>query len=271
MNNYLIAVDMEGVHGVVGVPNMGLKKELDDYKIAVASATKEVNMVIRALYDTGADNVYVWDNHGNQDNLDFNFIDNRACKVNPKSNGRERLDFVDGLDVKGVLYIGYHSREGSFNGVLAHTYDSEAIQYYEINGKQVGEFDMDAYMAAEYGIPSLFSACDNVCCEQIKEFDDKITTVVTKIGQGRNSAIFKDENELLQEIYVSVKKALKNGVVAKKLHFPVTFKVRFTRMEFAKEMYERMIKDVPQLKWGEDSHTIKAEINNIQELKFMLA
>lgn len=270
MNNYLIAVDMEGVHGVVGVPYMGLKNELDDYKIAVASATKEVNAVIKALYDAGADNVYVWDNHGNQDNLDFNLIDKRACKVHPESNGRKRLDFVDGLGIKGVLYIGYHSREGSFNGVLAHTYDSGAIQYYKINDKQVGEFDMDAYMAAEYGIPSVFSACDNVCCDQIKEFDDKITTVVTKVGLGRNSAKFIDEDELLQEIYVSVKKSLTNGAVAKKLHFPVTFEVRFTRMEFAKEMFDRIKKDVPQVVWGEDSHTIKAEINNIKELKYML-
>ena len=270
MKNYLIAVDMEGVHGVVGVPYRGLACELEDYKIAVASATKEVNAVIKALYDGGAKKVYVWDNHGNLDNLDFNFIDSRAEKVFPKSNNVDRIDFVDGLNIDAVLYIGYHSKEGSFNGVLAHTYNSIGVQYYKINGKQVGEFDIDAYIAAEYNIPSVFAACDNVCAEQVKEFNPKTVTVITKIGTGRNSAIFRDEKELLQEIYDGVLKAIKTNVEVIKLTFPCTVEVRFTRTEFAKEMYERMIKDVPQIVYGEDAHVLKAEINNVKELKRML-
>lgn len=270
MKNYLIAVDMEGVHDVVGVPYKGLLCELDDYKVAVRSATLEVNAVIKALYDGGADNVYVWDNHGNLDNLDFNFIDKRAQKVHPKSNNFDRIDFVDGLDISAVLYIGYHSREGSLNGVLAHTYNSVAVQFYKINGKQVGEFDMDAYMAAEYDIPSIFAACDNVCAEQIKEFNPNAVTVITKIGTGRNSAIFRDEKELLQEIHDGVLESLERKNEVKKLQFPCKFEVRFTRTEEAKEMLDRMIKDVPQIVYGEDAHTLVAEINNIQELKHML-
>ena len=270
MKNYLIAVDMEGVHGVVGVPYRGLACELDDYKVAVDSATKEVNAVIKALYDGGANKVYVWDNHGNLDNLDFNLIDSRAQKVIPKSNNFDRIDFVDGLDIKAVLFIGYHSREGSFNGVLAHTYDSTCVQYYKINGKQVGEYDMDAYMAAEYSIAPIFAACDNVCAEQVKAFNEKTITVITKIGTGRNSAIFRDEDELLKEIYSGVLDAFKTEVKVKKLEFPCEFEVRFTRTEFAKEMIERMVKDVPQITYGEDAHILKAEINNIKELKHML-
>lgn len=270
MKNYLIAVDMEGVHGVVGVAYRGLACELDDYKVAVKSATKEVNAVIKALYDSGANQVYVWDNHGNLDNLDFNQIDSRAIKVHPKSNNFDRIDFVDGLDIKAVLYIGYHSREGSLNGILAHTYDSTAVQFYKINGKQVGEFDMDAYMAAEYNIPSVFAACDNVCAEQVKQFNNSITTVITKIGTGRNSAIFRDENELLTEIYDGVLRSIKTDVSVNKLTFPCTFEVRYTRTEFAKEMFERIVKDVPQVAYGEDAHTLIAQIKNIKELKHML-
>lgn len=270
MNNYLIAVDMEGVHGVVGVPYKGLACELDDYKVAVKSATKEVNTVIKALYDGGADKVYVWDNHGNLDNLDFNLIDKRAEKVHPKSNNFDRIDFVDGLNIKAVFYIGYHSREGSLNGVLAHTYDSTAVQFYKINEKQVGEFDMDAFMAAEYDIPSVFAACDNVCAEQVKQFNKDAVTVITKVGTGRNSAEFRDEEQILKEIYDGVLKALNTKNKVYKIAFPCTFEVRFTRTEFAKEMLDRMIKDVPQITYGEDAHTLIAKINNIRELKHML-
>lgn len=270
MKNYLICVDMEGVHGVVGVPYQGLACELNDYAIAVESATKEVNTLVKALYDGGADNVYIWDNHGNLDNLDFNRIDSRAQKVHPKSNNIDRIDFVDGLNIAAAFYIGYHSREGSFNGILAHTYDSSAVQYYKINGKQVGEFDMDAYMAAEYDIPSVFAASDDVCLGQIKDFDSEIVTVVTKVGTGRNSAIFRDEEELLKEIYDSALIAMNKKIQVKKLQFPCDFEVRFTRMEFAKEMIDFKVKHVPQVVYGEDSHTIKAVVNNIKELKYML-
>ncbi len=268
--NYLIAVDMEGVHGVVGVPYIGLACELDDYKVAVDSATKEVNTVIKALYDSGADKVYVWDNHGNLDNLDFNLIDSRAKKVIPKSNNIDRLDFVQGLNIDAVVYIGYHSREGSFNGILAHTYDSSAVQYYKINGKQVGEFDMDAFMAAEHGLTSIFAAGDNVFIEQVLEFNPQVVTALTKTGTGRNSAILRDEKDVLDDIYAGVKQAVKKRIELKKLTFPCEFEVRFTRMEFAKEMYDKKIKVVPQAKYGEDSHTLVATVNNIQELKYML-
>ena len=149
-------------------------------------------------------------------------------------------------------------------------YDSVNVQYYKINGVQVGEFDMDAYMAAEYGIPSVFVASDNVCLEQVKEFNDKITTVVTKIGTGRNSAIFRDEDELLKEIYDGVLQALNTQVGIKKLDFPCDFEVRFTRTEFAKEMIEDKIKNVPQVAYGEDGHVLKARIANIKQLKYML-
>lgn len=268
--NYLIAVDMEGVHGVVGVPYKGLECELDDYKVAVDSATKEVNTVIKALYDSGAKQVYVWDNHGNLDNLDFNLIDSRAKKAIPKSNNIDRLDFVEGLNIDAVLYIGYHSREGSLNGILAHTYDSTAVQFYKINGKQVGEFDMDAYMAAEHGLPSIFVAGDNVLISQVLEFNPQVVTALTKTGTGRNSAIFRDEKELLEDIYQGVKKAVKKNIEIKKLKFPCEFEVRFTRMEFAKEMLDQKIKVVPQAKYGEDAHTLVATVENIQQLKYML-
>ena len=42
----LIAVDLEGVHGVVGEPYKGLLRELPDYAKAVENATKEVSISI---------------------------------------------------------------------------------------------------------------------------------------------------------------------------------------------------------------------------------
>lgn len=67
---YIIAVDLEGAHGIVGEPYKGLLVDIADYKKAVENVTKEVNMAIKALYDSGATEVDVWDNHGNLDNAE---------------------------------------------------------------------------------------------------------------------------------------------------------------------------------------------------------
>ena len=267
MNNYLIAVDMEGVHGVVGVPYQGLACELEDYKIAVASATREVNAVIKALYDGGADKVYVWDNHGNLDNLDFNFIDRRAKKVYPKSNNFDRIDFVDGLNIKAVLFIGYHSKEGSFNGVLAHTYDSTCVQYYKINGKQVGEFDIDSYIAGEYGVPPIFVASDDVCLGQVREHSPSTVTVLTKIGKGKRKAEFLDEETVLQQIEEGVGQAMKKKIPATKLTFPCQFEIRYSKMEMAEWKMEILSQQFEGLHYGEDGNTLCLTVHSIDALR----
>ena len=58
---YLIAVDLEGAHGVVGEPYIGLKPGMAEYDLAVRNVTEEVNAAIDALFDSGADEVFVWD------------------------------------------------------------------------------------------------------------------------------------------------------------------------------------------------------------------
>ena len=80
---YLIALDLEGVGGVVGVPYSGLKKESDGWYQARAQAVLEVNAVARALFDTGAELVALWDNHGGGGNLDYSLLDERIELVFP--------------------------------------------------------------------------------------------------------------------------------------------------------------------------------------------
>ena len=70
---YLIAVDLEGIGGVVGEPYKTLT-ESRDYKISTENAAREINSAVKALFDNGATKVAVWDNHGGKNNLDFSKI-----------------------------------------------------------------------------------------------------------------------------------------------------------------------------------------------------
>lgn len=270
MKNYAIFLDLEGVHGVVGEPYKGLE-DIPDYNVAAYTAVTEVNAAVRALFDEGADNVYVWDNHGGGGNIDFTKVDPRAKKIEIKNNPLTRIDFIKPLDLSGVVYLGYHAREGTLNAILAHTYSSSDIQYYKFDGKLYGEFDMDCVFCSAYGVPALFAASDDICVKQMLENSPHIETVVTKIALGRNKAKYLDDDKVLQDIYNGVRKSVNKKHDLYPLSFPCTIEVRYTRMELAEFYYERNTKEFGiKVDYKEDAHTLTAKINNIDELRMFL-
>ena len=264
---YLISVDLEGIHGIVGEPYKGLN-EAFDYELAIENATQEINAVVAGLFDGGADLVAVWDCHGSGVNLDFSKIDQRVIRVeNPAMAKYERLSFAKKLSFDGILYIGYHAKAGSLNGVLAHTYSSKTIQYYKINGMPVGEIEMDTWGAGEYGITPLFCASDDICVNQAKDVFPAMRTVITKYGTGRNSAHFREKGELLKEIYEQAKACVGDAIQPQRLQFPATLEVRFTRLEDAVKRFERVRGYGQVVEFGEDGHVLVAKLNTYADLE----
>ena len=265
---FLVAVDLEGIHEVLGVPYEGLYKGTLEYEKAVENATKEVNAVVRGLFDGGAELVAVWDNHAGGGNLDFSKIDARVTKVEKISMAKyERLKFAQGFAFDGILFVGYHSKEGSINGVMAHTYNSKAIQYFKVNGRAVGELDVDSWAAAEYNIPPLFCSSDEVGVNQAKEIQDNMYTVITKHGTGRNSAIFRAEDEILTETYERANACVNANITPKKFEFPAELEIRYTRMEDAVKYMEKARSYGQVVEFGEDAHIIKTTLRVFADLE----
>lgn len=266
--NYLIAVDLEGIHGVVGEPYQGLYKGSAEHALAVENATKELQVIVKALFDQGAEIVAVWDNHGTGVNLDFSRLDSRVVHVyNTDTTPFSRFAFQKEIPFDGVLYIGYHAKAGTLNGVLNHTYSSKTIQYFKINGCQVGEFEVDSYIAAEKGIPALLIASDHVCVQQVQAFAPHVLGVVTKYGTGRNSAVFIDEAAVLEELYRSVCAAVQTHPQPIRLQFPCDVEARFTRMEDAEKVLQRQqAAELPTV-YGEDTHTITATVTDMAQFE----
>ena len=265
MKKYLIAVDLEGVHGVVGEEMKGLSSSPKEYVKAVESATIEINAAARALFDSGATDVYVWDNHGGKDNLDFSKIHSMVKKLSV-DRSKPRMYFMEDYQFAGVLFIGYHAKDGTL-GVLAHTYNSSQNQYFKINGKQLGEFDFDACFAGEYGVPAIFVAGDDVFLAQALESCSTIVTVVTKYANGRNAAEFRLRADVEKEIYEKVKLALKGNHLAVRFAFPCQFEVRYTRMERAVYLLKTFENELLDLRYGEDAHVLKMTANKTSDLK----
>lgn len=266
---YLIAVDLEGIGGVVGEPYKTLTDSFD-YQLATDNAAKEVNSVVNALFDNGATKVAVWDNHGGGRNLDFSKIDSRIEKVDWRAYPH-RLAFASDHNFKGIIYLGYHAREGSFGGVLAHTFSSVGIQYVKINGAEVGELEIDSYIAATHGIAPLLLASDDVCINQFKKTSPDTVSVITKYGKGRNSAELKDEEVVLGEIYDGVVKSLKSDIRPVGINSPLSLEVRYTRAERAEEMYKKALADdAVTVQYGNDTHTLFFEIKKVNRIPSLL-
>jgi D-amino peptidase len=263
------ALDLEGVNNVVGEPYKGLSVDTPQWHIAREQAVLEVNAAAEAMFNAGATKDGLWDNHGAGSNVDRTKLDPRIvwCEINWDI---PRMGFIAG-EYDAICFFGYHTMEGTLGGILAHTMSSKDYQYYKLNGKHIGEFDMDSYIAASHGVPSILFVGGDLTCSQAKRSLPGISTVITKKETGRNSAIFRDNTELLAEIKAEITKAVNNDVALKQLTYPATMEKSFKRTEdaeiYLKTLRENGIKadyldDEVLIK---DAHTVVSTVNNINE------
>ena len=264
----LIALDLEGVNLVVGKPYEALDKGCEEWEKARHQAALEVNAAADALFAAGAERVALWDNHGGGGNIVPEEIDSRV-EIIYRDRTRPRMYFAPDFDA--VCYFGYHAMEGTLCGVLAHTMSSKTVQYYKLNGKYIGEIDIDTYIAASHGVPSVFFAGGDIACAQAKRAAADIVTVVTKKEISRNEAHFRDNLELLSEIREKIVEAVSRDMSYKKLEFPCTVEKSFKRTEDAAahilhlESFGIKGEHPCDEILGKDAHTVVATAENIVE------
>lgn len=181
----LIAVDMEGISGVTNWDQVTPGHV--EYPRFRKIMTDEVNMAVAGAFEAGADEVVVADGHGDGCNIMVEALDARA-RLNA-GNGSP-FSMVQGVDesVHGVVFIGYHARAGSQNGVLAHTWSSNRIANLWLNDVLVGEYGLNAAVAGHFGVPVLMISGDQMACAQAVEMLGALETVVVKRATGFTSA-----------------------------------------------------------------------------------
>ncbi len=226
---FMIGVDCDGPACVVGEPGHALSNSRD-MVFAREQATRETDAAAKALFDAGADAVWVWDNHGAGANLVFDRIDPR-CEVLLGTGFKRRFPELD-ESFDGVLMIGYHAMEGTPGAVLAHTYSPDAYRAIRANGRLVGEIALDASVAGEHGVPLIFLASDDKGCAEASTFMPWIEVVATKRGFGRNCAHSKHPAVAEDEIYQAVRKAVVRLEEMQPFTFehPVRMEIQFKRL-----------------------------------------
>ena len=182
-----ISVDMEGITGVVHTDQTSVTGS--DYSRARKWMTEDVNAAILGALDAGATEIIVNDSHGSMRNILLSDLHPAASLI---SGSPKPLLQMDGIDssVDAVMFIGYHPRAGTMNGILDHTISGGIVRSIVINGMEMPEVGINALIAGHYNVPVVLVAGDKAVCDQAREIlGNSVVTVAVKEAIGRYAAM----------------------------------------------------------------------------------
>lgn len=173
--------------------------------------TQDVNAAIAGAFDGGATEVTVADGHGNMSNILVEELDERARLV---SGNNRVLCQLTGLDDSfgGIMFVGHHGREaGSARAVISHTLAGVAVAEMKINGKVVGETEMNAGAAGFFGVPAILATGDDAYVEEVTETLPEIEGAVVKFAVDRFSAELLHPSKARQIIREKAKRGVERA------------------------------------------------------------
>jgi D-amino peptidase len=201
-----ISVDMEGVTGVVNVDDA--RRSGKDYDYFRQTMTREANAAIEGALAAGATEIIVRDSHGSALNLLPEMLHRSAKLIRDWSDGP--MSMMEGIDASydAAIYVGYHAKAGTPNGVLDHTSSGDVMDV-SVNGVSMPETGYNALMAGYYDVPVVFVAGDKAVCDQARALLGTVETVAVKEGIGA-AALNLHPEVAREQIRAGVEKALQN-------------------------------------------------------------
>lgn len=200
-----ISCDMEGISGITD-PTYINPSDVN-YERGRQFIMNDLNAVIEAAVEAGANEILVADSHNTFNNILLE-------QLHPKAKllcGTPRNDsMMEGLNstFDAAFFIGYHARHGS-PGVLSHTMSSVIKNMY-INGQVVGEFGFNAIYAGLCGVPVCLVSGDDQIAKEAEQLIPGIRTAIVKQAVSRTSAICLSLEGSRSELSQKTKEALTN-------------------------------------------------------------
>src|SRR5262245_38082610 len=181
----LVAVDMEGITGVTTWDQVTPGHA--EYARFRKLMTQDVNAAIRGAIEAGADEVIVADGHWDGSNILIEEIDPRA-RLNTGSPSP--FSMMQGIDesVDGVMFIGYHARNGTPNAILDHTWSRKTVANVWLNDILTGEYGLNGAVAGHFGVPVIMVSGDQTACAQVVDILGDMETAIVKQAAGRHAA-----------------------------------------------------------------------------------
>ena len=227
-----ISVDMEGISGVVDPSQTGGDPKEYDYGRRLMAG--DVNAAIEGALAAGAKEIVVSDAHGGGRNIQPEDLNEAAILVRGTPKPFTMMEGIGG-DFDAALYVGYHSMKGTENGILAHTISGNVVDAIHINGRETGEFGLNAAIAGWHGVPSVFISGDAAVAEEARSFVPDVKATVVKWAVGRHAARCLHPNRARALIKKTVTEALANveAIEPYWVKEPVEVRLRFNREQMA--------------------------------------
>ncbi len=259
-----VSVDMEGITGLVSGDQVS--RGSSDYQIARRWMTEEANAAVQGALDAGASEVIVNDSHGDMRNLILADLNPSATLI---TGSPKPLSMMQGIDATydAVVFIGYHAREGTMDGVLDHTISGGTVAGIKINGIDMPELGINALVAGSFNVPVVFISGDKAVCEQAKSIlGEGVVAVAVKEGIGKRAAksmpLKKAQELIRQQVKLAIEK--RKDIKPFKLDGPYRFEVRYIRSSQADNA--SVIPGVRRI----DAKTLQIESKDVVEgFKFM--
>lgn len=181
----LIAVDMEGISGVVDWKHVDSTHA--EYQRFRHIMTADVNAAIAGASRAGVEEILVADGHGYAKNILIEELDERA---HLNSGSPSPFAMLQGIDsgVQAAFFVGYHAHMSTQHAVLAHTWSSASVSNVWLNGEIVGEIGLNASVCGHFGVPVLMLTGDQAACDEASQWIPGVEVVPVKKASGRQAA-----------------------------------------------------------------------------------
>ena len=204
-----ISIDMEGVCGIVREIETDPKKGGDAYQQSRHLMTQEANAAIEGCIKGGATEVLIADSHWNFDNLIPEELHEGATLLRGTPRGLSMMQELD-ASYDAALFVGYHARAGTPRAILDHTY-SGTIAAVRVNGTEVGETGINAYLAGHHGVPVVLVTGDRAVTAEAKALIPNVHTVAVKDATGATSARNLHPEKAREQIRAEATKAVQGA------------------------------------------------------------
>ncbi|MCM8768833.1 MAG: M55 family metallopeptidase [Candidatus Omnitrophica bacterium] len=229
-----ILTDLEGAAGVTRwfQADPGANKEA--YLRACHWLTGEVNAAVAGILEVEPKaEVVVWDGHGAGGILLEEL--HVQAKLIPRGFIRSPYTLDEGYEA--MLMVAQHAKAGTPRATLCHTYSSQSVYRYWLNGQEVGEIGLRAYVAGALGVPVIFVSGDQAACEEAQSLIPGVETVAVKKGLHQELAITLTPKKACELIQSAAAKALNQKEKVKPVFPPppYTFRAQFLHTNVTEE------------------------------------
>lgn len=234
---------MEGISGIVSYEQADPCKS--EYQKSLRLFMSDLNAVLNGLFDGGADEVHIYDEHYFGRNIDISEL--------KSSIGLDRIfiymgkppyrkDWAGGLtsDFSGLILLGFHAKKGTENALLHHTYESD-IDDILINNQSVGEIGVESLIAKEMGVPFIMITADSEGVKEALAMEPDVMAVSVKESLCESGAICQPIQLIYDMIYETAKKAAIKNWEKPAMHrnIPVHMSIKLANTTYKREYLRR--------------------------------